>query len=739
MGLVREINFNPLPSTIGFRNELRRNFGETTYRFTDEVTSTFYDKKFVWDRAYTVQWNIFKSLRLNYTATNNALIDEPLGRLDTDPKRDEVWDNIKRFGRTKNYQHNIGATYTVPLKYFPVLDWVNVKAQYNATYSWTAATLGLDSLGNVIQNSQRRQVTGDFQFEKLYNKWKYLKKINTPARPNQPGKNAKKPEKPKLPEKPTFPPLREIEDKEERKQEKAKRKTELKAWRDEVARVRARRQPSAGERALLRPLMLLRRARFTYNEDFTTVLPGFMGISKYVGQDYTGTATNPGPRPGWDFIAGWQPDREWLDNAGRSGWISSSIYQNQPVIQTRTQTYSANVTIEPVRGLKIDVDINKNLTENYQELFKVEDELSNGEFSHLNGMQSGSVRLTYLPIATFFVGSVGGEDDNSSITFKEFETNRVIISNRRGVGEHDDQETNPGFTEGYGRYQQDVLIPAFLAAYNNQDADQVGLGDIRNALPMPNWKMSYNGLSKLPGLDKIFASFSLTHGYQSTLTVSQFVTDLDYANTLAPNGTDGKDINSLNYYSSFEIPNLIISEAFNPLIGIDMRFKNDLALKFNYKTSRNLSMSFIDYQLSEQKTTDVTVGFGWKFKNFKFKNLFTNPKKQEDKRKNGQTKLGDMDFNFDFGKTVAKDELNVNCDVSFRDDMTVNHILDQDQSVATRGMQTLRISPAIEWIPNNRLTFRLFFDYTQTIPAVSTSFPITSLKGGLNIRFSLSQ
>jgi len=147
-------------------------------------------------------------------------------------------------------------------------------------------------------------------------------------------------------------------------------------------------------------------------------------------------------------------------------------------------------------------------------------------------------------------------------------------------------------------------------------------------------------------------------------------------------------------------------------------------------------MSFIDYQLSEQNTTDVTVGFGWKFKDFKPIAFFRKKNKDDEKEK---IKLGEMDFNFDFGKTVAKDELNLKCDVSFRDDKTVNHILDQDQSVATRGMQTIRISPSIEWIPNNRLTFRLFFDYTQTIPAVSTSFPITSLKGGLTIRFSLSQ
>lgn len=732
LGLIREININPLPNSIGFRNELKRNFGETTYRFTDATSSTYYDKKFTWDRAYTLQWNIFKSLRFNYTANNNSIIDEPEGRVNTKEKRDVLWDNVKRFGRTKNYQHNIGVTYTLPLKYIPILDWVTVKAQYNASYSWTAATLGLDSLGHLIQNSQKRQLTADFQFKKLYDKWKLLKKINTPKRPN-----AKKPEKLKFPEKKKYPPLSEIEDPEKRAEEKEKRKMERKAWRAEVQKIRDRRQPSGAERALIRPLMLLQRARFTYNENFTTVLPGFTGISKYVGQDYTGTNTNPGPRPGWDFIAGWQPDRTWLDNAGESGWITTNVYQNQPFIQTHTQTYSAKVTLEPFRGFKVDVDLDKSINQNYQELFKVEDELSNGVFSHLNGMQSGTVKMTYLPLATFF-DKQGTKGVNSSVNFETFENNRKIISQRKGRGVHDDPDNNPGFTEGYGRYQQDVLIPAFLAAYTGRDANNIELGDIRNTVPMPNWKLTYNGLTKIPGLDKIFSSFSLTHGYKSNLTVSRFVTDLDYASTLATSGTDGKDINSMNYYSSFEIPNLVISEAFNPLIGLDMRFKNDLSLRFQYKTSRNLAMSFIDYQLSEQNTTDVTVGFGWKFKNFKFANLFKNPKNEKEKEKS-KVKVGEMDFNFDFGKTVAKDELNLKCDISFRDDKTVNHILDQDQSVATRGMKTIRISPSIEWIPNNRLTFRLFFDYTQTIPAVSTSFPITSVKGGLTIRFSLSQ
>ena len=96
-------------------------------------------------------------------------------------------------------------------------------------------------------------------------------------------------------------------------------------------------------------------------------------------------------------------------------------------------------------------------------------------------------------------------------------------------------------------------------------------------------------------------------------------------------------------------------------------------------------------------------------------------------------------MNFDFGKTIPKNELDLRFDFSYRDDRTVNHILDQEQSVATRGMKTIRISPSIDYIINNRLTIRLFYDYSRTIPAVSNSFPITNSKMGVTVRFSLSQ
>ena len=66
-----------------------------------------------------------------------------------------------------------------------------------------------------------------------------------------------------------------------------------------------------------------------------------------------------------------------------------------------------------------------------------------------------------------------------SETFNKFQDNRLTIANRLA-------KSNPyysggldadGFPTGYGRYAQDVLIPAFLAAYTNKDPNSVTLID----------------------------------------------------------------------------------------------------------------------------------------------------------------------------------------------------------------------------------------------------------------------
>lgn len=87
--------------------------------------------------------------------------------------------NISNFGRTKDYRHTMTLSYSLPTRSIPFLDWVQVRGQYAANYSWSAGSLNsIDTLGSVIGNGQNLSVSGEFNLVNFYNKIKYFKRIN---------------------------------------------------------------------------------------------------------------------------------------------------------------------------------------------------------------------------------------------------------------------------------------------------------------------------------------------------------------------------------------------------------------------------------------------------------------------------------------------------------------------------------------------------------------------------------
>ena len=181
--LIRDFNFNVLPTNFTFRNNINRTMGETRVRNIDEgaypITPNYY-KFFTWVRTYTLRWDLTKALSFDYNAANNSRVDEPFGRLNTQAKKDTFWHNFGRLGRNTGYTQSLNANYTVPMSKVPLLDWTTVRASYGSTYLWTSSSLLAKNLGNVIGNTQNKQVNGEMDFNKLYNKVKILRIINGP-------------------------------------------------------------------------------------------------------------------------------------------------------------------------------------------------------------------------------------------------------------------------------------------------------------------------------------------------------------------------------------------------------------------------------------------------------------------------------------------------------------------------------------------------------------------------------
>ena len=169
--------------------------------------------------------------------------------------------------------------------------------------------------------------------------------------------------------------------------------------------------------------------------------------------------------------------------------------------------------------------------------------------------------------------------------FDQFRSNRLIIARRLAASAGIDFN-NPlnfengdlnSFPLGFGKNNQAVLLPAFLAAYSGKDANKISTSPLRDT-PIPNWTLRYTGLMKLDWFKKNFNRFSMTHGYLATYTINKFQRNLDYneIDFLEPYDNQPQEVlgQSGNYKNENLLGNVNLTEQFSPLIKIDMEFKS---------------------------------------------------------------------------------------------------------------------------------------------------------------------
>ena len=694
---LSEFNFNPIPSNLAFRNELNRFSSTTVYRFMEAEFSDWYTKRFTWDRNYNLAWNLSRSLRLNFDAISNTIIDE-LPELDenrnpNDPGeiRDYLWDNILDLGRPKNYRHSFNVTYALPFKFIPYLDFIDMGAQLATTYTWSAAALNAQDYGNVIQNSQARTLNANINMVALYNKIGYLKSVNDfqigqPASSSPASRSRQRPGS-------------GTDSRDSRSQESS--------------------GPGIAEAALLRPLMSIRSLKFNYTENLSSVVPGFTPTPKFMGMNESWSA------PGIGYILGVQPTDSWLDGlvSGPESYITRNRLLNQEVVRNRTQRIDATMEVEPFRDFKLTLTANKNFVENNFEFFKVQD--LGGDFQHLAPRDVGSYSVSFFSLNTFKSTDTSYVQD----LFGTFEDNRTIISSRLGDG-RPHSEDGPAYDYGYGRYQTEVLVPAFLAAYTDSDPMSTTL-KFMEVTPKPNWQLAYNGLSRLPFFSELFSNFSLRHGYQSNLNINSFRTDRDYEEDPVEN------INDLtgNYYSRYEIPDVVIAEQFNPLIGVEIRTKNDINFSIDYIKSRNLSLSMTNYQLNENNSSEIRIGVGATLRDV---NMPFGGGQRERPARPEPGSVQEPGANRSSRQDQAGNDIILRVDFSIGNNISVIHLFDSEiQPQVSSGARNVTLRPTIDYELNEKITIRLYGEYDRTVPWTSNSYPITRFKTGTTVRYQL--
>ncbi|HIN40342.1 MAG TPA: cell surface protein SprA, partial [Flavobacteriales bacterium] len=762
--LVRDFNFYLMPSRLSFKTDMNRTFTESKPRNTtgyDLLIDTVFAKSFIWNRVYDFKYDISRALKFDFTANNKAVIDEPDGRINSDWKKEQLRDSIYSFGRTTNYKHTSNASYTVPLNKIPLTDWLSATTRYGSTFDWLGAPLGLidtsgNQIGNTIKNSNSKQLTGQANLVTLYNKVKYLKKINKKYSKRNRGK-------PKEPEYKTIKFEKTGVDFMARKPEKIYHNLETKDITSvEVydskgkkikgklfietnnkityelktnlknARIVVEAKKKRGldlEKILelsARTAMAVKKVSVTYSEKNGTTLPGYLPRTKVIGQNIDASA------PGYDFLFGYQPghslffdeksetqinnDREkWLESRRDLGWISKSGSQYNSFLQGTTQNLSLKATIEPIPGLRVDITANRNFTQNYSEIFRDTSLLADGSgWEHLNQMESGNFTISFFSLPTIF----GTDDDNHiSKVFAEFANKRSEVSDelKDEYTLRNPNVSNPSQANGFGNTSQEVLIPAFLEAYGGLSSSTVLFNPFIK-MPKPNWRVTYDGLTKIPWLNKRFKKITIGHGYRSTFSISSFTTNLMYDEQMGENGegyTDIIDING-NYLSRYEINQVVISEQLNPLIKINMTWKNSLITSAEFKKTRNLTMSFSNNQLTEVRGNEIIIGAGYRLKDLKL------PIKMGPKRKDLQS------------------DLNIKADFSIRGNTTIIRKLVEGTNTPLKGQRITSINFTADYAINRRFNIQAFYKRTGNKPFVSNLFNTSSSSAGITIRFQLA-
>ena len=320
--------------------------------------------------------------------------------------------------------------------------------------------------------------------------------------------------------------------------------------------------------------------------------------------------------PSIPFVLGSQS--EIRNIAANKGWITQDSSLNTQFKQNRSENLTLRSTVEPFNQFRIELNASKNTSSNNQEYFRW-DNLQNG-FNSFSPTETGNYSISFISFPTAFVGN---NDDYSSSTFSKFRGYRATIANRLASQNPNFQSSassNTGFpieylinngdttiTGGYGPTSQEVIIPAFLAAYGGKNPNNISLSQMPK-IPLPNWRITYDGLIKIKAIKRYFKTFSLGHAYRSTYSVSSYTTNLDYING------DEINLNNLSYQVQKEIAQVSINEQFSPLFKLDMLWKNSLITKVEIKNSRTLSLSLVNNQLTETNTKDYVIGTGFRIK-----------------------------------------------------------------------------------------------------------------------------
>lgn len=806
LDILKRFGLNWLPQNIAFNTEMTRDYYELQERDMETLMSgaagvdsklpLTFSEQFLWNREFSINWDLTKNLHMNFQSATHAQIEEPYTPVNKDlyadqyhAWKDSVWTSIRHWGAPLDYSQNFQASYRLPLNLLPVFDWVNSDASYNANYSWERGTEDEEgnSYGNTINTQRELTLNGNFNLVKLYNHVPFLKKVNdkfdrTQSRAQMQRKKQEKQKKKQEAKEQAADPKKALPKNKRafereitllpdttfkiRHGKNTKRlivnaKTEdgkvfsLKYKKVDNNQIRIISKVDTAMKVKLSVLakeplddkkwykglqlasrlaMMVRNVSINYRSSYQLTLPGFLpSVGDAFGQKKVGQMA-----PGLDFAFGMVGD-DYIEKARNNDWLLCNDSIATPATTSRTDNLTLRATLEPVKDFKIDLSATR--TKTTQKCIQY-------MYEGTPTTQSGAFQMTTISLGSAFEGMGNANSGYRSKTFEKF-VNSLAGFRDRVEAQYAETVYPAGSALAGGKfdasrtpvnqYSSDVMIPAFLKAYTSMGGNSLSIFPALSRM-LPNWTIRYSGLGRLPWFNEHFKSVNINHSYKSVFAVgsyNSYSTFQEYMNGLGfvSDATTGNPSPS----SMFNISQVSINESFSPLLGMDVTFNNNMTVKAEYRQTRVLNLSMTSVQLNEALSKDWVIGMGYRINNF---DVFGwGAKASRSKSKGGNKNAANK--NASTTKTVqngTNHDLNLRLDFSFRKQAAIVRDIASMVSSASSGNNALKLSFSADYTFSKLLTMSFYYDRQTNTPLLSSSsYPTTTQDFGLSIKFSLTR
>ena len=761
MRIIGDFNFYYAPSQISFQTNMNMRFTETLLRNLSNPEQTYqpsYNKDFNWERKFNLKYNFSKSLKLDYAVNTNLTTDgtedfENDLRDEYDKFKDEVWTTIMNMGTPVKHNQKLNISYTIPINKIPILDWVSATARYSSLYNWDRGPILRDESNKpnvknaTISNSQKITLNNTFRMNKLYNKVGFIERIDKKYKRSAAQRKKKEFEtaefkksgvrftanKPKS-------IIHNLKTEEEIKVELTS--SEGKPIKSEFTIMSENKVIVTVAADVKDVNVLVTGKREKVNNPFVIageqtirLLTGFKQISAaysltkgsilsgYKGDHNFGNLIDA---PGLPFVFGIQDTLLPYDLA-RDNLLLDNSDLIRPFSMTNSESVNFKATYQPFKSLKIDFTAKRTQSDvfsaNYfpEYIGEVYDDMerSNSVYSGSNSLDIWMLNTAFEPRPT--------ETNQSSAAYDQFKNNIYDVAWKMADERYQEAQGiegeayNPGtrrdtsMPEGYSSSNPNVAIPAFLAAYSGQDMSSSSLNIFSWSRLRPTWRVKFDGLGKLDIAKKLFKVISLTHGYNSSFTISRYTSNQNYNQRQANDPNFGNmswatgSIDSSLFVPEYDMSSFAVSEQFMPLFGVDLTWKSNVITKFEYKKTRAMTMSLANGRLTEIYTWDYVIGTGYRFDDLK---LVVNQ------------------------KPIVSD-LNIRADLSIRDGITINRNLATDINEVTAGQKVYTFKLTADYQLSSNLTMQFFVDHKLTNPKTGNAYRNSLTNFGFMIQFSL--